>query len=133
MIVFWKRWPGTSMSGETNNWNQFTLLELLAVKYRLLTPDPAGGDPNRPSMEVGGIAAEHSMQFPDLTRVSVRHATADRKSWTEEIVDLASALNAANCSKNIPLRWGDLVEIPQTDHLLSETWRGFSKAELEAM
>ena len=33
---------------------------------------------------------------------------------------------SADCSKNVTLQWGDIVEIPEADHNVNDTWTGLS-------
>src|SRR5205807_354683 len=34
--------------------------------------------------------------------------------------------------KDVPLEWGDVIELPETDHPLNEKWSGFNAAQLQA-
>jgi hypothetical protein len=60
----------------------------------------------------------------------LRRPAADLKSWKEQVVDLRPVLEAGDCSKDVRLEWGDVVEIPEADHPLNEKWPGFSRTEL---
>jgi hypothetical protein len=52
----------------------------------------------------------------------------------EEIpLDVAAALAANSCSNNLPLRWGDLVNVPESEHGLNAKWFGLSLEFTEAM
>ena len=114
---------------ETNDWNQFTLLELLAVQCRFLAASPAstGGEDEK---SLFFNAHNQLLPFPDLTRLQIHRPTADRKSNQEITVNLGSGLQTGDCSHDVPLAWGDVVEIPETDHALKEDWAGFSDLEL---
>ncbi len=42
-------------------------------------------------------------------------------------VDLAAVFASGDCSKDVPLKWGDIVEIPEMDHKVNEKWFELSK------
>jgi ankyrin repeat protein len=121
--------PGVMLTKSTNDWNQFTLLDLIGMQYILLTPSP-GYD--------GGVAASTSSIFnrcafpyPDLAHVHISRPTANLKSWQDQVVDLSPLFTSADCSANRPLAWGDVVVIPESDHPLNEQWPGFTRKELD--
>jgi len=119
-----------AFSRDTNNWNQFTLLELVAVECRFLAATPAskGSDYDKAAFF---DAHNQSLPFPDLTRLQIHRPTADQKTNQEITVNLGSSLQSGDCSHDVPLAWGDVVEIPETDHALKEAWPGFSNLELK--
>jgi hypothetical protein len=112
----------------TNGWNQFTALEALAVEYELLSSIPEG--------EVGSTSTQkiwaegRKLGFPDLAGLRIRRPEADLKTWHERKVDLSAVVASGDCSKDVPLSWGEVVEVPEADHPLNEQWQGFSEAEL---
>ena len=86
----------------SNTWNHFTLLELIASIYSQSPP----------------------LAFPDFTRVTIsRLGSAGAKS-TELAVDVDALIRSGDCSKDIPLAWGDVVDIPERDRKLNEIWQG---------
>jgi ankyrin repeat protein len=116
----------------TNDWNQFTLLELFAVQYQFLAEDRGGGRRNRDridslAMNMHGL---YDLVFPDLAHVHIHRPGADLKHWQDQPVDLQFILSSGDGTKDVSLKWGDVVEIPETDHPLNDSWRGFSHAEL---
>jgi len=88
--------------------NRFTLLELLALGFgkrgpALNTPFPS--------------------QFPDLKAVSIRRLSPADPSKDEILkVNVQEILESGDCSKDLPLAWGDVVEIPELDHRVGESW-----------
>jgi ankyrin repeat protein len=119
----------TTFTKGAHDWSQFTLLELIAVECDLLArwPNQEGGD------SYSGPAFFNQFRvfpFPDFARLRVRRPAADLKSWKDQIVDLRPVLEAGDCSKDVRLEWGDVVDIPEADHPLNESWAGFSKTEL---
>lgn len=109
----------------TNDWNRFSLLELIAAHYQFITTTLSGtgrhfkGPPNW-----NGCLA-----FPDFKHILIHRPTQGGKHWDDIRVDVAVMLETGDCSRNIWLRWGDQVEIPEADHPVSDTWAGFPVQE----
>jgi ankyrin repeat protein/LysM repeat protein len=126
-----KYWSTVFTKG-TNNWNEFTLLELLGVKYDLLSAPPPAFLP-RP--ESGGTIYNFGMYsssfpFPDMAHLHIRRPAPDMKTWQEQVVDFTPLLLSGDCAKDLHLEWGDVVEIPETDHPLNGRWDFFSKEQM---
>jgi cytohesin len=123
-------YSSTAFTKGAHDWGQFTLLDLIGVQYAFLaaSPDEAGGNS---TFESRRFASSHTrFPFPDLAHLRIRRPASDLKSWQEQVVDLRPVLESGDCSKDVRLEWGDVVEIPEADHPLSEQWPGFSKTEL---
>jgi len=118
----------TVFSQGSNDWNQMTLLEALAVQYQLLTAQTDGEPGQRYDSRSLGM---QSLSFPDISRLRVRHPESNLTSWHERTIDLEPTLEQGDCGKDVPLAWGDVVEIPEADHPLNEKWQGFSLAEFQ--
>jgi cytohesin len=114
------------------DWNRFTLLDLFAVQYDILAsqPDAREGDSYSLSAFTSQLSRLSSLPFPDVAHLRISRAAADLKSWQDQEVDLRPVLESGDCAKDLRLRWGDVVEIPEADHPLNERWEGFSKTEL---
>ena len=113
----------------TNDWNQISLFDVLGVQYELISNSQS--EPQRVNAAPYSYnAGNNSLPFPDLANIIIRRATADGKGWENRTIDLASALNSGNCAVDLQLRWGDVVEIPEKDHVLNERWPGLSTNEL---
>ena len=112
----------------SNDWNQFTLLELVAVHYQLLSTSPGPEAANRTT---AASLHDWGLAFPDWAHVRIRRPGADLKSWREFTADLTPVLDAGDAAKDVPLKWGDVVAIPELDHSLNETWAGFSNTQLD--
>ena len=95
----------------SNTWNHFTLLELIASVYAQNPP----------------------VAFPDFTRVTINRLGAAGTKPTEMVVDVESILFSFDCSKDVPLEWGDVVEIPERDRKLNETWGGLGAGPISAL
>ena len=90
----------------TNDWNHFTLLELLWRTY----------DSNNKSQ----------LSFSDLSRVVVLRPDASGTKTKQIEVNLLNATNSLDYTKDMPLEFGDVVEIPERGHTLAEKdiWTG---------
>jgi len=114
----------------TNDWNRFTLLELIGTHYYFLAAEPRGEDGSKYAMLPQGWMTP-AMEFPDFSRLRIRRPGVTAGTWQEQVVDLSQALEAGDCTRDVPLQWGDIVEIPVADHVLNEPWKGFAKSTLE--
>ena len=112
----------TIFSKGTNNVNRYTLMEFLAAVY-----------------EQGGS----DFAFPDFAKITIHrvatwkgpltnlppgvhsvNAMATVNTKTPILVNFAALLAATNCAGDLPLEWGDEVEIPMADHPVSAQWPG---------
>ena len=95
----------------SNTWNHFTLLELIASVYAQNPP----------------------VAFPDFTRVTINRLGAAGSKPAEMVVDVESILKSGDCSQDVPLEWGDVVEIPERDRKLNEAWTGLGTGPISAL
>jgi ankyrin repeat protein/tetratricopeptide (TPR) repeat protein len=95
----------------SNTWNRFTLLELIAGVYAQSPP----------------------FAFPDFARVTISRLGSAGSKSAEIAVDVEALLASGDCSKDVPLEWGDVVEIPERDRKLNAIWGGLSFGEIEAL
>jgi ankyrin repeat protein len=88
----------------TNDYNEFTLYEILAARG-------------------WGLPSSSEWVFPDFERVTISRVN-DKTGAMEEIrADVRDAAKG-DCSNNMALRWGDLVNIPESEHGLNAQWHG---------
>jgi len=121
---------GVTLTKGAHDWNQFTLLELLAMQYGFLAGSP-DQQANRVWRSPEQFAqAFKGLHFPDLAHLHISRPAADLKSWQDRLVDLTPLLASGDCSKDVRLGWGELVEIPEAYHPLNENWGGFSREQL---
>jgi ankyrin repeat protein len=108
----------------TNDWNHFTLLETILNYY-------VAGDPVTPHVDFqNGIGRsvfrpspmyqEHTMPFPDLSRIVIVRPSRDSTNEARINVNLLDNTNGIDCSKDVPLEFGDMVEIPEREHSLGD-------------
>jgi ankyrin repeat protein len=86
----------------TNDWNQFTLLETIC-----------GFDQN-------DNRSNNPLAFADLSHIVVVRPSTNGATAKRIEVNLLHATNGVDCSKDIPLEFGDAVEIPEREHTLAE-------------
>jgi ankyrin repeat protein len=116
----------------TNDWNHFTLLELLACQYGLISTEPSGKwrEVLQVPYEIWGT---RNLSFPDLGRLLIRRPRENGTDWTDVPVNFLSLLSKTDCGLDVPVEWGDVVEVPETDHPVSERWRGFALTNVETI
>ena len=95
----------------TNNLNQFTLFEVLAAHY---------------------ASGQKSFQFPDFSRVQVR-SIKTKAGEPGRTFDLETAFQFTNCAANVGLEWGDLIELPEQDHVMNVPWPGLPESARNAL
>jgi ankyrin repeat protein len=106
----------------TNDWNQFTLLGAILNSYPRLVGD-IYGTPNY----------EGHFPFPNLAQVTVDRHQPGTTNETRLKVNLLNGTNGIDCTKDIPLEFGDVVEIPERDHPLGERAVGLTERERETI
>ncbi len=89
----------------TNDWNHYTLLELLLNAY----PNPGE---NRYDQIL--------LTFPDLKNITIVRPSSNGTELKRIPVNLLNATNGVDCAQDQPLEFGDVVELPEREHKLSE-------------
>ena len=79
------------------------------------------------------ILALRRVSFPDLAKARIHRLDAKSQQTNIINVNLEEILKAGDCTKNIWLEWGDIVELPELDHPISQGWSGYPKEYAEAM
>jgi ankyrin repeat protein len=113
----------------TNNWNRFTLLETILNYYdsQKTYSVPAGNN------TWNGYPADAMMPFPDLTRVVIVRHTHGTTNETRVKINLLDNTNGIDCSKDVTLEFGDVMEIPEREHALGEASAGLMASQRAAM
>jgi hypothetical protein len=110
-------YSATVFQKNTNDWNRFTLLETVLHFYEStsLSSSWAGvGQGVRYPFKPG-------IPFPDLSRVTIMRPSQESTNVTRIKVNLLNDTNGIDCSKDVPLKFGDTVEIPEREHTLAES------------
>src|ERR1035437_2457514 len=84
----------------TNDWNHFTLLELICQAYHYNNWD--------------------GLLFFDLSRVVIARPGINGAVAKRIEINLLTATNSIDFTKDVPLEFGDVVEIPERSHTLAE-------------
>jgi hypothetical protein len=116
----------------TNDWNQFSLLELIGSCYGLIYADVLTV-PNIQGGTAASVWSGNAFRFPDLRRVVIHRPAADGRSWKPIPVDVEAILRSGDCSRDVWLEWGDVVEIPERDHLVNDIWLGPNPVDVVAL
>lgn len=126
--------PGTKYSVTifergTNDWNQFTLYGLLGVQYGLLTTSVR---PNwsQDSWTYNLNPVNNGLAFPDFSRIVILRPQPRGTNWTDLKIDLAQALDSGDYAADVPLKFGDIVEIPESNHVFNAQWTGLTTNQL---
>jgi cytohesin len=103
-----QRWPYLLSKG-TNAYHRYTLFEAVAMCY---PPNAAN--------------SQNPLRFPDFTRIEINRLEPKENKTKDIRVDVDTLLKSGECSRDVWLEWGDVVEIPEQDHPISENWSGLS-------
>ncbi len=122
--VFWKG---------TNDWNHFTLLDAICAAYPGDLPSATQGSQGTFSDRLRRSVVP-DLPFPNLHRLVLLrpNATAGKPS-ERTAVDLLSPTGAVDCSKDIPLQFGDVVEINEREHTLEEQPIGLTQEQVQQL
>jgi ankyrin repeat protein len=104
---------------QSNDWNHYTSLETLMPAF--------SGE-----MWVGNTLVKRSsvLKFPDLRRIIIHRPNRSSLGKQKEItVDLLNSTNGIDCGKDVPVEFGDIVEIPIRDYSLGEEEVGLTPSQ----
>lgn len=122
--------------GDADDPNRFTLLELLAVHFGMIqkpaafrakqATDASGGNSmsGRAGVPVAGPSRSNSPQgltFTDWKRVLIHRVAPNGQARETVTINLESMMAGGDCKPDTLLQWGDIVELPERDHLVGET------------
>ena len=112
----------------TNNWNQFTLLELIGQQYGFVSQD---ADPARGVTTFGDAEWDRAeFRFPEFRKVTIQRVMTGGPQRKTIEVDLESLLASGDCNRDVVLQWGDRVEIPEADHPVDQHWAGLNTNQI---
>lgn len=103
----------------SNDWNHYTLLETMLPAY-------SGHS------WVGNSLVDRAsvLKFPDLRRIIIHRPNRASLGKRKEItVDLLNDTNGIDCGKDVPVEFGDVVEIPIRDYSLGEAEVGLTQSQ----
>lgn len=102
---------GIVFNRETNDWNHFTLFEMIYNAGRY-------GD---------------QLNYADLTKLVVVRPAANGTNFQRIAINLLNATNGVDTSRDMPLEFGDVLEIPEREHSLSDSLRYLNSEHLQAI
>jgi ankyrin repeat protein len=113
----------------TNDWNHFTLLETILNFYASSQSYsvPQGNN------TWANYSLNSMLPFPDLTRVVIVRPSHGSTNETRITANLANGTNGIDFSKDVPLEFGDVVELPERDHSLGENAVGLTDNQRTAL
>jgi hypothetical protein len=118
---------------DTNGINQFTLLE--AIRNFYPRPDMQW----KPTGNAGFQAVQYQknptlLPFPDFSRLTILRRTDPNGGKQKEIeVNVLNASNGFDPGKDVVLEFGDIVEVREREHTLSEDPVGLSQEQDEQL
>jgi ankyrin repeat protein len=104
-VIFWKG---------TNSFNSHTLFEAIARAY---SPEAWSQDWTTRDNEPPGY------RFPDFYNITINRLSENGRTNVLKL-DLSAPFVAGDCSQDIQLQWGDIVEVPEIDHNVNQRWAG---------
>lgn len=116
----------------TNNWSRYTLTELIAQQLRLLSTQ-VQGTWTRPRRSRFDTWAANPIRFPDFSQITIHRPSQDGKSRSRIPVVFSLDPDASGKHTDWLLEPGDMVEIPEADRPVSETWLGPMEPDLAAL
>ena len=119
----------------TNDGNQFTLLEAILNFYlpQMQWPPPrmiSFDDPPKPIPPTQGYSG--NLAFPDLAQVTIVRHHPGTTNETRIKINLLNSTNGIG-AKDVPLEFGDVVEIPERNHALGDRPVGLNGSEARSI
>jgi ankyrin repeat protein len=112
----------------SNSINHYTLLGALATLYYVFPPPLRNGQP----VSFGHYGhPDDLVPFPDFARVSIHRLDGKRAEILH--VNVADMLQSGDCSKDVALQAGDLIEIFKQEHKVADRWYGLSEADVDGL
>ena len=111
----------------TNDWNRFSLLETIqncyGIKYYTIATPNASYQLNLDS----------ELAFPNLMHVVIVHYQPGTTNQTRREVSLLNGTNGIDCSKDVAVEFGEVVEVPERLHALGEHTIGLTTSQKDAI
>jgi len=121
---------GMTYTRGSHDWNHYSLLETIATSYGLLSQAQAGEW--RATTDIRQNIWS-GFRFPDFKKITIYRRANNSTQQTGINVNVEDILNTGNCSHDVRLEWGDIVEIPEADHPVDERWPGLSDQEAASL
>ena len=118
---------------DSHDWNHFSLLELVARQYGLLSTQSSGSWSSTAKGARWALWSGYSLPFPDFKNVIIYRRSGDDPKQKAIAVNVEDILNSGDCSRDVVLEWGDVVEIPEADHPVEQRWEGLDEPAFKAL
>jgi len=122
---------GVAFTKGSQDWNRYSLLEMIAREYRLIIQNTAGDWEWKSTFRSG--LWPNSLHFPDFKNVVIYRRTDTSAKQKEIPVNVEEILKNGDCSRDVWLEWGDVVEIPEADHPVDQQWQGLTDQTVSAL
>jgi ankyrin repeat protein len=123
-----------TLSKDFHGRNRYSLLELISKVYGLLSQNSFGEwRPQIAKMDSRQNLFNDTWRFPDFKNVVIYRRTNASEKQTVIKVDVDEILKTGDCSRDRWLEWGDIVEVPEADHPVDQTWPGLSDEDGAAL
>jgi ankyrin repeat protein len=122
---------GTIYTKGPHDWNNYSLLELIAGNYGLLSQNTSGEWWSGEGLS--STLWNSYLRFPDFKKVVIYRRAGNSVKQTTINVNLEEILNNGDCSRDVPLQWGDIVEVPEADHPVDQSWTGLTDQEASSL
>lgn len=114
----------------TNDWNHYTLMELLFNAYFSVN------QLDRPMDTTAFLNDRQNnspLSWPDLAHLTIVRPTPDSTNETRIVVSLFNAVGGLDFTKDVALLFGDSVEIPARDHAPGEPAKGLTGPQRDSL
>jgi len=122
---------GVAFTKGSRDWNRYSLLEIIAGEYRLIS-QATSGEWQTETGE-GSTIWQNSLHFPDFKHVLIYRRAEAAMKQKAIYVDVEDILSKGDCSQDTWLEWGDVVEIPESDHPVDQPWTGLGLQTVSAL
>jgi len=112
----------------TNDWNRFSLLEAIFNSYASSIMYPVQRNGMTTLVPLAGM-----LPFPDLRHVIISRPSHNSTNESQQVINLLNETNDIDVTKDIPLEFGDVVEIRERDHALGESNGGLTDNQTSAL
>ncbi len=112
---------------DTQDRNHYSLLELIAANYDLLSTMQGGPWPSTAKGVRWALWSNNNLPFPDFKKITIYRRSGNDTRQKAVEVNAEDILKSGDCSHDVPLQWGDIVEIPEADHPVDQKWHGLDE------
>jgi hypothetical protein len=117
--------PWQYFTQDSEGRNRHSLLELIASVYQGRGPtENANNISSARGRQRDGQTPQAIPHFPDFGKVRIDRLINNGKDRKQITVDVEEILRSGDCTTDVWLEWGDVVELPEEDHRIDQNWAG---------